>query len=81
MLKATDTPFAPWTLVDFNDQRLGRLTMIRDLLDRIPDHEVPNQVQQLPPLGHAPRRESFSAGLQPLPHYPVQASPEDERED
>jgi hypothetical protein len=31
---------APWTLVDFNDQRLGRLTLIRDLLDRLPDTHV-----------------------------------------
>jgi hypothetical protein len=31
------TPMRPWTLVDFNDQRLGRLTLLRDLLDRLPD--------------------------------------------
>ena len=34
MLKATHTDHAPWTLVDFNDQKRGRLTLIRDLLDR-----------------------------------------------
>ena len=33
MLKATDTDHAPWTLVDFNDQKRGRLTLIRDLLE------------------------------------------------
>ena len=33
MLKATHTTHAPWTLVDFNDQKRGRLTLIRDLLD------------------------------------------------
>ena len=27
MLEATHTPHAPWTLVDFNDQALGRLTL------------------------------------------------------
>ena len=32
---------APWTLVDFNDQRRGRLTLIRHLLDAIPDTQVP----------------------------------------
>ena len=37
MLKATHTKWAPWTLVDFNDQKRGRLTLIRDLLDRLPD--------------------------------------------
>lgn len=30
MLKATHTDWAPWTLVDFNDQKRGRLTLIRD---------------------------------------------------
>ena len=40
MLEATHTGNAPWTLVDFNDQKLGRLTLIRDLLDRVPDKTV-----------------------------------------
>ena len=35
--------FAPWTLVDFNDQSLGRLTLLRDLLDRLPDTELPSR--------------------------------------
>jgi polyphosphate kinase 2 (PPK2 family) len=42
MLEATHTKHAPWTLVDFNDQRRGRLTLIRHLLDAIPDHAVPD---------------------------------------
>ncbi len=50
MLKATHTANAPWTLVDFNDQRVGRLTMIRDLLDRLPDTRVPVEPLGLPPL-------------------------------
>ncbi len=37
MLRATHTDHAPWTLVDFNDQKRGRLTLIRNLLDRLPD--------------------------------------------
>ena len=40
MLKATHSKAAPWTLVDFNDQKRGRLTLIRDLLDRLPDTKV-----------------------------------------
>ncbi|MDO8377300.1 MAG: polyphosphate kinase 2, partial [Aquabacterium sp.] len=40
MLKATHTAHAPWTLVDFNDQKRGRLTLLRDLLDRLPDTKV-----------------------------------------
>ena len=37
MLEATHTQARAWTLVDFNDQRRGRLTLIRHLLDRMPD--------------------------------------------
>jgi len=57
MLKATHTDHAPWTLVDFNDQKLGRLTLIRDLLDRLPDFAVPAEQVELPALGDAPRRD------------------------
>lgn len=68
MLRATHTPHAPWTLVDFNDQKLGRLTLIRDLLDRLPDTDVPDVPVDLPPLGHAPLTETYSV-IQPIPSY------------
>ncbi len=67
MLEATHTKHAPWTLVDFNDQRLGRVTLIRDLLDRIPDTEVPEEVIEYPPLQHVPHREHFGGPLKPIP--------------
>ncbi|RVT51643.1 polyphosphate kinase 2 [Rubrivivax albus] len=70
MLKATHTRHAPWTLVDFNDQRRGRLTLIRDLLDRLPDHDVPETLVDLPPLGHKPLKERFTAGLKPIRRHP-----------
>ena len=57
MLSATHTDFAPWTLVDFNDQPLGRLTLLRDLLDRVPDTELPLAEIPWPPLGHEPSKE------------------------
>lgn len=59
MLKATSTKRAPWTLVDFNDQKLGRLTLIRDFLDRLPDRELPAAALDLPPLGRTPSKEKF----------------------
>ena len=65
MLKATHSPHAPWTLVDFNDQKRGRLTLIRDLLDRLPDTAVDSPAVEFPPLGHEPIREKFGA-LKPL---------------
>lgn len=68
MLKATHTDHAPWTLVDFNDQRRGRLTLIRDLLDRLPDTKVEPEDVDLPPLGHEPSVEGYTV-LKPLPPY------------
>lgn len=68
MLKATHTPHAPWTLVDFNDQKRGRLTLIRDLLDRLPDTHVDSPEIAMPPLDHAPLEEEFGV-LQPLPGF------------
>jgi polyphosphate kinase 2 len=68
MLKATHTKHAPWTLVDFNDQRLGRLTLIRDFLDRLPVTRVDQTVPDLPKLAEAPHKEHYGA-LKPLPPY------------
>jgi hypothetical protein len=66
MLEATHSKLAPWTLVDFNDQRRGRLTLIRHLLDAVPEHAVPDVAIELLPLGHAPLTEKFKGGLRPL---------------
>jgi polyphosphate kinase 2 len=70
MLSATHTDFAPWTLVDFNDQRLGRLTLLRDLLDKVPDTELPLAEIPWPKLGHKPLKERYGV-LQPIPNYRV----------
>ena len=66
MLKATHKKSAPWTLVDFNDQRLGRLTLIRHLLDHLPDVRVPQAKLKFPALGNMPLTESFSGSLKPI---------------
>jgi hypothetical protein len=73
MLAATHTDFAPWTLVDFNDQPVGRLTLLRDLLDRVPDTELPLAEIPWPPLGHEPRKERYGV-LRPIANYPVDDS-------
>ena len=65
MLKATHTKHAPWTLVDFNDQRTGRLTLIRDLLDRLPDTQVPLEPLGLPPLKGKLHKERYGV-LKPI---------------
>ncbi|HMO48764.1 MAG TPA: polyphosphate kinase 2 [Rubrivivax sp.] len=66
MLQATHKRHAPWTLVDFNDQRRGRLTLIRDLLDRVPDKHVPEPQLDFPPLPGKPQRERFTGPLKPI---------------
>ena len=69
MLAATHTPESPWTLVDFNDQRRGRLTVIRNLLDRMPDTRVDVPPLDLPPLKDKPLKERFGL-VEPLHPYP-----------
>lgn len=70
MLAATHTTWAPWTLVDFNDQKRGRLTLIRNLLDRLPDTRVEVPPLELPRLHHAPKPEHFGV-IEPLTPYPA----------
>jgi polyphosphate kinase 2 len=67
MLEATHTKHAPWTLVDFNDQKRGRLTLIRDLLDRLPDTAVPDEPIEFAPLPGKPQAERFSGKPKPIP--------------
>ena len=68
MLQTTHSRHAPWTLVDFNDQRRGRLTLVRDLLDRLPDTRCPEEKIDWPALGHAPLKERFGV-LKPIPAF------------
>jgi polyphosphate kinase 2 len=70
MLSATHTDYAPWTLIDFNDQPLGRLTLLRDLLDKVPDTELPLADIDWPPLDGPPSTEHYGV-LRPIPSYPL----------
>ncbi|MCL4672555.1 MAG: polyphosphate kinase 2 [Sphingomonadaceae bacterium] len=70
MLAATHTEHAPWTLVDFNDQKRGRLTLIRDLLDRLPDTQIEPEPLEFPALGHEPLEERFGV-IEPIKPYPI----------
>lgn len=71
MLAATHNDYAPWTLVDFNDQRVGRLTLLRDFLDRVPDTNLPLADVPWPKLDRKPIKERFGV-LEPIPNYPVE---------
>ncbi len=48
MLLATDTPWAPWYIVDSNDQRRARLNCITHLLSVIPYKEIKRDKIKLP---------------------------------
>jgi polyphosphate kinase 2 len=66
MLKATHTPHAPWTLVDFNDQRRGRLALIDHLLATMPEQVAPPASVAFPPLGHEPLKDKVKGGFKPI---------------
>jgi polyphosphate kinase 2 len=70
MLRATHSKAAPWTLVDFNDQKRGRLTLLRDLLDRLPDTAVEDTAIDWPALGHDPLKEKFGV-VKPIADFPL----------
>jgi len=59
MLERTHTAYAPWFVVNFNNQRRGRLNLIRHLLDQLPATGVPDRVVELPALPGPPGREKL----------------------
>ncbi len=66
MLEATHTKHAPWTLVNFNDQKAGRLKLISDLLARLPVAVATHHEVQIPPLPGRPLKEKFRGPLKPI---------------
>jgi polyphosphate kinase len=59
MFDRTNTEFASWHVVDFNDQHRGRLNLIRHLLDHLPDHKLRVKPLKLPKLKHKPGVEKL----------------------
>jgi len=66
MFQATHTAEAPWRVVYFNDQRRGRLNLIRHFLDHVPDPRVPDAPIDVPPLPGKPARERFTGPVKPI---------------
>jgi hypothetical protein len=66
MFAATHTREAPWAVVDFNDQKRGRLDLIRHLLDQLPDHAVEEKLVEFPPLKGKPAKEKYSGPVKPI---------------
>ena len=65
-LEATHTKAAPWTLVDFNDQKAGRLKLIANLLSRLPVASAVAPEVAMPPLVGKPQKEKFRGPLEPI---------------
>lgn len=59
MFEHTNTDFAPWHVVDFNDQPRGRLNLIRHLLDHLPDRKLAIRPIKLPKLKGDPSVEKL----------------------
>ena len=72
MFKATHKKATPWTLVDFNDQKRGRLTLVRDLLDRLPNTDCPQDKIEWPALDHEPIEEQFGV-IKPIENFPIKS--------
>ena len=48
MFKATDTPWAPWFVINSDDKKRARLNIIRHILDSIPYEGIPRDKPKLP---------------------------------
>jgi polyphosphate kinase 2 len=57
MIERTQTPLAPWFVVDFNNQKRGRVNLIRHLLQQVPFEDQPVAQVRLPRLKGKPKRE------------------------
>ncbi len=66
MFQATHTRHAPWFVVDFADQKRGRLGLIRHLLDHVPDTAVSDAPLRLPKLKGTLGRERFTGPVRPI---------------
>jgi polyphosphate kinase 2 len=66
MFAATHTDNAPWFVVDFNDQKRGRLNLIRHLLDQLPDRDAPETEIAFPPLTGKPGKEKYTGPVKPI---------------
>jgi len=57
MIKRTDNKHAPWFVVDFNDKKRGRVSLIRHLLQQLPFDDEPIAEVKLPALKGKPAHE------------------------
>lgn len=63
MLHATHSDYAPWHVVNFNDQKRGRLNLIDHLLKQLPKREAPAPALRLPKLKGKTMKERIPSGF------------------
>ncbi len=66
MFRATHHRFAPWAVVNFDDQRRGRLNLIRHLLKNVPYERLRDAPIRLPALTTKLGRERFTGPVKPI---------------
>ena len=69
MFNATHTKKAPWTVVDFNNQKLGRLNLIRHFIEQFPTDVIQIDQPELVALKTPAIKEMFSKQPKPLKSY------------
>jgi polyphosphate kinase 2 len=69
MFRHTHTAHAPWYVVDMNDQRRGRLNMLRHLLKLMPDIQISPEPIDFPPLSSKPGTEHYAADVVHVPAF------------
>jgi polyphosphate kinase 2 len=68
MFAATDTPWAPWFVVNSDDKKRARLNVIAHLLGQVPHKKLPREGEKLP------KHRKVSKGLEPT--VPLKFVPE-----
>jgi len=66
MFAATHSRHAPWTVVDFNDQRRGRLNLVSHFVGHVPDCRLEAEPLELAPLAAKPQRERYRGPVRPI---------------
>ncbi|MFC5741989.1 polyphosphate kinase 2 [Dyella tabacisoli] len=61
MIERTHRNHAPWFVVDFNDQKRGRVNLIKHLLQQVPRHNAETPPIKLAKLKGKPKREGVTA--------------------
>jgi polyphosphate kinase 2 len=69
MFEVTHTKKAPWTVVDFNSQKIGRLNLIRHFIEQFPKDSIALEQLELKALSGKVQQEVFSIPPKPIKSY------------